>query len=80
MPPESRAEYFKERREKFKSFTVEVEREKMERLEKRLSEQSKTKASWLNEKIDEEIGEKKIETACRRPKLADCFTSPTPED
>ncbi len=59
MPPESRAEYFKERREKFKSFTVEVEREKMERLEKRLSEQSKTKASWLNEKIDEEIGEKK---------------------
>ena len=59
MPPESRAEYFKERREKFKSFTVEVEREKMERLEKRLSEQSKTNASRLNEKIDEEIGEKK---------------------
>ena len=59
MPPESRAEYFKERREKFKSFTVEVEREKMERLEKKLGEQSKTKASWLNEKIDEEIGEKK---------------------
>ena len=56
MPPDSRAEYFKERREKFKSFTVEVEREKMERLEKKLSEQSKTKASWLNEKIDEEIG------------------------
>lgn len=59
MPPESRAEYFKGRREKFKSFTVEVEREKMERLEKKLSEQNKTKASWLNEKIDEEIGEKK---------------------
>lgn len=59
LPPESRAEYFKERREKFKSFTVEVEREKMERLEKKLSEQSKTKASWLNEKIDEEIGKEK---------------------
>ena len=59
MPPESRAEYFKERREKFKSVTVEVEREKMERLEKKLSEQSKTKASWLNEKIDEEIGKEK---------------------
>lgn len=56
MPPESRAEYFKERRAKFKSFTVEVEREKMERLEKRLSEKETTKAKWLNQKIDEEIG------------------------
>lgn len=57
MPPESRADYFKERRAKFKSFTVEVEREKMERLEKRLSDKKTTKAKWLNQKIDEEIGE-----------------------
>lgn len=56
MPPESRADYFKERRTKFKSFTVEVEREKMERLEKKLSDQKTTKATWLNQKIDEEIG------------------------
>lgn len=56
MPPESRADYFKERRAKFKSFTVEVEREKMERLEKRLSDKKTTKAKWLNQKIDEEIG------------------------
>ncbi len=59
MPSESRAEYFKQRRTKFKSFTVEVEREKMERLEKKLSDKQVTKASWLNEKIDEELGEKK---------------------
>ena len=59
MPPESRADYFKERRHKFKSFTVEVEREKMERLEKKLSDKKTTKAKWLNQKIDEEIGEKK---------------------
>lgn len=56
MPPASRAEYFKERRMKFKSFTVEVEREKMERFENRLSEKKTTKAEWLNQKIDEEIG------------------------
>lgn len=56
MSPESRAEYFKERRSKFKSFTVEVSREKMERLEKRLNEKKLTKADWLNQKIDEELG------------------------
>lgn len=59
MAPESRAEYFKERRAKFKSFTVEVERGKMERFEKMLVEQKTSKAEWLNEKIDEELGEKK---------------------
>lgn len=55
MAPGSRADYFKERRKKFKSFTVEIEREKMERLEKKLSSKSLSKAEWLNEKIDEEI-------------------------
>lgn len=57
LSQESRAQYFKERRVKFKSFTVEVEREKMERLEKKLSDNRQTKAEWLNRKIDEEIGE-----------------------
>lgn len=56
MAPESRAEYFKKRRSKFKSFTVEVEREKMERLEEKLSTEQTTKAEWLNRKIDEELG------------------------
>ena len=56
MAPESRAEYFRDRRTKFKSFSVEVEREKKERLEKKLGDEQKTKASWLNEKIDEELG------------------------
>ena len=59
MAPESRASYFKQRREKFKSFTVEVEREKMERFEKHLSEKRPTKAEWLNAKIDEELGQEK---------------------
>lgn len=56
MAPESRADYFKERRKKYKSFTVEIEREKMERLEKNLGDRGLSKAEWLNRKIDEEIG------------------------
>lgn len=56
MAPESRADYFKERRKKYKSFTVEIEREKIEHLEKRLSDKGLSKAEWLNKKIDEEIG------------------------
>lgn len=59
MAPESRAEYFRERRTKFKSFSVAVEREKMERFEKKLSDSKTTKAEWLNKKIDEELGDKK---------------------
>lgn len=56
MSPESRAEYFKKRRSKFKSFTVEVDRKKMERFEEMLRKESETKADWLNRKIDEELG------------------------
>lgn len=52
----SRADYFKDRRSRFKSFTVEVEREKMERFEEKLRNSETTKAEWLNKKIDEEIG------------------------
>ena len=55
MPQKNRAGYFKNRRENFKMFTVEVEREKMERFENRLEQENKTKAGWLNEKIDEEL-------------------------
>lgn len=56
MPEKSRAEYFKERRSKFKSFTVEVERAKMEQFEKKISQDNTSKAEWLNNKIDEELG------------------------
>lgn len=56
MAQDSRAEYFRERRAKFKTFSVAIEREKMERLEEKLGDMKVTKASWLNEKIDEELG------------------------
>ena len=51
----SRAEYFKERREKFKAFHVEVEKEKMMRFEEKLKEKNVTKKEWLDEKISEEL-------------------------
>lgn len=45
----------KARREKQKTFSVVVDKEKMLKFEEKLLEQKKTKAEWLNEKIDEEI-------------------------
>jgi hypothetical protein len=56
MAQESRAEYMKDRRANFKAFHVEVEKERMKRLEERLDRQGKTKKQWLDEKIDEELG------------------------
>lgn len=55
MPTKSRAEYFKERRSKYKSFVAEVDREKMERFEAKLSQSQISKTEWLNKKIDEEL-------------------------
>lgn len=51
----SRADYFKERRKTRKDFGVLIERNKLEILERKLKEQNKTKTTWLNEKIDEEL-------------------------
>lgn len=56
MSPKSRAEYMKQRRKATKAFYVEIESEKMEKLEFKLSEEKKTKKEWLNQKIDEELG------------------------
>lgn len=56
MSPESRADYFKKRRETIGQFSVSIPREKLEALSKVLKMQGKSKTQWLNEKIDEEIG------------------------
>ncbi len=45
----------KTRREKQKTFSVTVEKQKMLKFEEKLLEQKKTKSQWLNEKIDEEL-------------------------
>lgn len=56
MAPESRAEYFRERRKAMKQFSVLSKRERVEALEAKLKEQGKTKVQWFEEKADEEIG------------------------
>lgn len=55
MAEKSRADYFRERRESRKSFNVLLDREKAEKFELKLKEINKSKAQWLNEKIDEEL-------------------------
>jgi phage regulator Rha-like protein len=54
---ESRADYMKERRKKKRNFSVELDIDKFDKLEKKLSEKGVTKKQWLNKKVDEEIGE-----------------------
>lgn len=56
IAPKSRADYFKERRKKTRNFSVELDKEKFEKLEKKLSEKGLTKTKWFNNKVDEEIG------------------------
>lgn len=56
MPQRDRAQYFRDRRKKFKYFSVEVDMQKMERFEEHLKQKNISKTDWLNEKIDEELG------------------------
>lgn len=51
----SRADYMKSRREGKKNFSVLVDKKKVENLEQKLKSKNKTKAAWLEEKIDEEL-------------------------
>ncbi len=59
MAGKSRADYFKQRRETRKHFSVLIDRQKAEAIERKLAEEGKTKTAWLEEKIDEEIGRQK---------------------
>ncbi len=56
MAPDSRAEYYRKRRETIGQFSVPLPREKLNALTEKLKQQNKTKTQWLNEKIDEELG------------------------
>ena len=47
----------KERRKKTRNFSVEVDREKFDKLENKLSEKNTTKKEWLDQKIYEELKE-----------------------
>lgn len=50
----SKAEYMRDRRKNKKTFSVLLENEKYDQIDKRLNELNKTKKEWLVEKIDEE--------------------------
>ena len=56
VSPESRAEYFRERRKTMKQLVFMVEGEKAEALDKKLEKDGKGRTQWLREKIDEELG------------------------
>ena len=45
----------KSRRKGKKNFSVLIDKEKAEKLEKKLDSQNMTKSAWLEEKIDEEL-------------------------
>lgn len=49
----------RQRREKTRNFSVELDKEKFKKLEEKLSEKKMTKKEWLNNKVDEEISKKK---------------------
>lgn len=59
MPSQSKAEYFRKRRETIGQFNIAVPKEKLIALEQSLKARGLTKTQWLNEKIDEELGRKK---------------------
>ncbi len=54
----SRAEYMKKRREGKKAFSVLLDEEKFNSIDKRLNEKNQSKKEWLEQKIDEELNEK----------------------
>lgn len=55
MPPESRAEYFRKRRESVGQLNISVAKEKLTALDEKLKSKGQTKTQWVNEKIDEEL-------------------------
>ena len=54
---ETRAEYFRKRRENRRTFSVLLDPETAERLDRILSQRGETRVSWLRRKIAEEIEE-----------------------
>lgn len=46
----------KERRKSTRNFSVELDKQKFDKLEEKLLEKGITKKKWLEEKVDEEIG------------------------
>lgn len=56
MADKSRAEYYRKRRETRKQFMVLMEKDKLEEFDQKLKAMGKSRAEWLREKVDEELG------------------------
>jgi hypothetical protein len=59
VAPSNSPEYYRKRRETIGQFSVSVPRDKLNALTEKLNSENKTKTQWLNEKIDEELGQEK---------------------
>ena len=59
MAPESRAEYFRERRKKLKQLVFMVDREKAEALDAMLGKQGRSRAEWFRDTLDETLAQEK---------------------
>lgn len=56
MAQQSRAEYFRKRRETRKQFAVLIEKKLLDELDQKLKDEGRTRADWLREKVNEELG------------------------
>lgn len=56
LSPESRAEYFRERRKMMKQLVFMVDKDKAEALDQKLKESGESRIEWFRRKLDEEIG------------------------
>lgn len=57
MAPESRAEYFRELRKTKKQLVFMVDKDKAEKLDRKLAQKGEGRTEWFRRKLDEEIGE-----------------------
>lgn len=56
MPPESRAEYYRELRKTKKQLVFLVDKEKAERLDKKLKTMNVSRTDWFRKVLDDELG------------------------
>ena len=59
MSPESRAEYFRKRRQELKQFVFMLDRDKAEELDNILRQRKESRSAWFRRVVDREISERK---------------------
>ena len=57
MSPESRAEYYRERRKKFRQLVFMIDPEKADQLDEKLRLRGETRIQWFRRIVDREISE-----------------------